>query len=109
VQTLATIDPISTLRTETKFPAGVFGAIGNYVHQRNAQAAEYLDELSGNAFKLAEILDLEGFEVSRNRVELSKVNVGDVNKKAVYSFLSDYFEFGSPGKWADYFYVGGER
>jgi len=67
---------------------GVFGAIGSYTKKNGLEAKSYLDELSRDIANISKKLELKEFENARNTVQLNKVNIGDVNRRAIFKFFS---------------------
>jgi len=63
---------------------GIFGAIGAYAASNSLSLTDGLKAFDEKTHDFVLNLNLEEFEQSRNRVELSKVNIGNVNKKAVF-------------------------
>lgn len=86
---------------------GIFGAIGDYAQQRATDPYEALQLLKVNADMFVASLNLGEFERVRNSLDLSKVNLGSVNKNAVYRATRDFLGNPSPGavNWAPYFGV----
>lgn len=69
--------------------AGLFGALGAYAstHEQKRQVVmnHFLDLVKSNP----NVLDLNDFEDQRNNVDLSKVNIGNVNRAAVFSAVEE--------------------
>ncbi|MCG9681242.1 hypothetical protein L1D31_01580 [Vibrio sp. Isolate23] len=65
--------------------SGMMGAIGQYSHIENISVSESI-ELALNKFvSFPTAFNINDFEKERNNVNYSKVNIGEFNKKAVYS------------------------
>lgn len=80
---------------------GLFAAIGEYLfNNENETLSSLSDDLIDD---LTMSLDLKSFEEARNQVEINKVNLGDVNKKAVYLAAYDILREVPFKGWKDYF------
>lgn len=83
---------------------GLFGAIGNYADQKKQSyecAIEYATSIIDD---LAKYLNLPSFEKARNNVDLGKVNIGNVNKRAIYKATVEILNGNrSLVKWENYF------
>jgi hypothetical protein len=84
---------------------GIFGAIGEYSEDVGLSRTIVLTTLQKNLFSLVQRLDLLEFEAERNAVELNKVNVGNVNKRAVYRAIHDLIRNETFAGWQVYFGV----
>ncbi|CAI1960282.1 Uncharacterised protein [Serratia fonticola] len=87
---------------------GLFSAIGNYAIENNKTHEEALKRAKYVINELTRCLDLKNFEIERNNVDLGKVNIGNVNKKAIYQASKEILNGNfSPAKWSNYF--GGNK
>jgi len=69
---------------------GLFAASGRLAKENSTLSFyEVCDIIDSQLIQKPEILDLAGFEKARNSLDLSKVNIGNVNKTAVYDGLYD--------------------
>lgn len=84
---------------------GLFGAIGRYGMEHLASAKEALQRFEDHVGNYVESLDLSSFERMRNSLELSKVNIGAKNKRAVYEATLEFLEGPAqrPFDWQRYF------
>ncbi|MFQ3251646.1 MAG: hypothetical protein ACI9O6_003496 [Glaciecola sp.] len=88
---------------------GLFGAIGNFSKENSSELHDLLHKLTAEIEAIVSYLDLNEFEQQRNKVKLNKVNVGNVNRRAVYSASLNYF-LNAPDSKADWLqYFGGEK
>lgn len=83
---------------------GLFAASGKHMKENSISAAAALEEIVDKIAGNASSLNLRNFEEMRNSVDLAKVNVGNVNKKAVFEAVHDILA----GKtnyiqWSSYF------
>ncbi|MCX0440643.1 hypothetical protein [Aeromonas veronii] len=62
-----------------------------------------LDDLESNIYKLVEALSINEFEIKRNQIELNKVNIGAINKRAVYQATYDLISKEPFSSWEQYF------
>ncbi|EPE8813390.1 hypothetical protein ACSOQ0_003167 [Yersinia enterocolitica] len=87
---------------------GLFSAIGNYAEENKKTHKEALERAKDVIIELARCLDLKKFEMERNNVDLGKVNIGNINKKAIYKAVKEILNGNfSPAKWSNYF--GGNK
>ncbi len=72
---------------------GIFAALGKYSNKNHIHPTQSIELLKNKIIDNPKVLQLEEFESLRNRLDLSKINIGSVNKKAVYegvyAILSD--------------------
>ncbi len=80
---------------------GIFGAIGAMAKNHPGTKIEALSNFNARIEQFAEILNLEGFEEWRNTLDLSKVNIGNVNKRAVFNATSAFLrgKISDPINW----------
>jgi hypothetical protein len=64
--------------------SGLFGGIGNSAVSNEKSREEVMNQFAQIIEDDPEILALDKFEKARNSMELSKVNIGNVNRKAVF-------------------------
>lgn len=84
---------------------GLFGALGAYSKKNDMTPHDVLNDLIQDINNFVQTMHIDLFEKPRNRLELNKVNIGNVNKKAVFKAVSDYLETRSIQSWAQYFGV----
>lgn len=84
---------------------GLLGALGKYKVSNNLSDSEIFKRFQDLIVNNVSILNIEGFEKARNQVDLSKVNIGNVNKQAVYNVTLDILnkKETSPINWGKYF------
>jgi len=84
---------------------GLFSACGNYAHTSLIAPLEILSVIESKICSNPSFLNLEDYEKVRNSMELSKVNIGNVNKNAIFNAISDVLKNNSikPINWAIYF------
>lgn len=85
---------------------GLFAAIGKYAEETSQTPLHVLKELGTKLPKIILNLKLLDFEKERNKVELNKVNVGNINKRAVFSASYDLFQGEKFKGWDAYFRRG---
>ncbi len=88
---------------------GIFAAAGRYAQEYKKTPFEALSHLKTVVCANPSSLALAEFEHERNSVNLAKVNIGSINKRAVFNGVFDILT----GKedvihWADYFIKGQE-
>jgi hypothetical protein len=64
---------------------GLFAALGKYSSEEKLSPFEALEVLQKKIIDNTKCLDLVEFEKVRNSLDLSKINIGTVNKNAVYN------------------------
>jgi len=69
--------------------AGLFGAIGAVAEDTRRTRVEVMNSFYEICEKNQNILNLIEFEAVRNSLDLSKVNIGNVNRKAVFSAVKE--------------------
>jgi len=67
---------------------GMYAATGKYINENYIKPVEALKHLQNVIIQNPNLLSLEDFEKQRNSLDLAKVNIGNVNKKAVYEGLT---------------------
>ena len=82
---------------------GLFGAIGSYSKEHGVEIHCMLEKLLFKVDDISEYLNIDGFERERNNVKLNKVNVGNVNRKAVYAAFTDFLNDSNFKGWGLYF------
>jgi len=85
--------------------AGLFGALGSYAIKQAEKRQTVMKRFSDLVKSHPKILDLDQFEAQRNNVDLSKVNIGNVNRAAVFSAVQELLENPNPKKvdWRKHF------
>jgi len=86
---------------------GLFAASGKIAKEMDLSFPEICNVIDKRLIQKPEILDLPIFEKTRNGLDLSKVNIGNVNKTAVYQGLYDILtdKVNSKINWNIYFKV----
>lgn len=69
--------------------AGLFGAIGQFAEKSQISRQRAMDILLAVLNSKPKIFNLQQFEVERNNLDLSKVNIGNANRAAVFSAISE--------------------
>ncbi len=82
---------------------GFFAAIGEFAEERSESVITILDSIIKEIPNIVNLLDLNNFEIERNNVELNKVNVGNVNKRAVYRAIRALIRKETFSGWKAYF------
>ncbi|UEG54912.1 hypothetical protein LLH06_08030 [Mucilaginibacter daejeonensis] len=88
---------------------GLFAASGKLAKEKNNLSFyEVCDIIDRQIIQNPPVLDLAGFEKARNSLDLSKVNIGNINKTAVYDGLYDILTGKVTQKinWQIYFKTG---
>lgn len=87
---------------------GLFAALGAYSRESNEHIVDVLNGFSSSIPVFTRILNLENYEREKDKLEHSKINVGNVNRRAVYmavlAFLRDKED--APISWDKHFQVG---
>jgi hypothetical protein len=65
--------------------AGLFGAVGEYAKNHEESRLASIQRLVNTLKNHPGVLRLDEFEAQRNNLDLSKVNIGNVNRAAVFS------------------------
>lgn len=68
---------------------GIFAATGNYCHERSLTPIIGLKLIHDKIINQVDKLNLDEYEKIRNNVDLSKINIGAVNKKAIFNAITD--------------------
>lgn len=90
--------------------AGVFGAIGYYAEKMNISRQQAMDKFLAVIRSKRDLLSLQEFEPERNNLDLSKVNIGNANRAAVFSAISQIlfnYEIGMKIDWYQHFHSEG--
>ncbi|GAB2851661.1 hypothetical protein GCM10027277_19940 [Pseudoduganella ginsengisoli] len=82
---------------------GMFGAIGDFSEEQPEALVKVFSRLELQLHSLVKSLQLASFEQERNKVELNKVNVGNVNKRAVFKAVHDLLRGIKFQGWKTYF------
>jgi phosphoglycolate phosphatase-like HAD superfamily hydrolase len=82
---------------------GIFGAIGALAEGGAGGKVEALRDFEGKIPQFIATLNLEEFERWRNNLELSKVNIGNVNKREVFSATLEFLKGRNDGliQWGE--------
>ena len=67
--------------------AGLFGALGAVADEQRVDRLNVMHQFYDICRLNPEILNLQQFEGVRNNLDLSKVNIGNVNRSAVFSAI----------------------
>ncbi|SKA57017.1 hypothetical protein [Photobacterium toruni] len=70
---------------------GLCGAIGNYRNKNKLSSSQVFEYVYEIISKSSTSLNINEFDNARKNLLLSKVNIGQVTKKAVYSGFNDLF------------------
>lgn len=90
--------------------AGLFGAIGAVAIDSNRSRVEVMNSFYETCKSNIGILNLHEYEEARNNLDLSKVNIGNINRSAVFSAIKEILlaEVPSPINWKKHF-AGGTK
>jgi hypothetical protein len=91
------------LNRETSL-VGIFAAVGKYAKENNFTPVESLKDFNCKILTEIEHLNILKYEDCRNSLNLSKINIGTVNKKAIYNAIYDLLK--GPSRkifWNNYF------
>lgn len=85
--------------------AGLFGALGSIAGRDQAEGKAIMQKLISVLSANPQVLDLMEFEQERNSLDLSKVNIGNANRAAVFSGLRSLLSQERPSHvdWKLYF------
>ena len=72
--------------------AGLLAGIGAFSIKTNTSRDEVMNQILHLIESYPKILELEQFELVRNSVELSKVNIGNINRNAVFGATQSILE-----------------
>lgn len=82
---------------------GMFGAIGDFAEEEQEPLEKIFSDLELKLNYFVKSLQLASFEQERNKVELNKVNIGNVNKRAVFKAIHDLLRGTKFQGWKTYF------
>lgn len=83
---------------------GMFASAGKYAKENGKSRFEALDQLKNRIVSNPKVLALDVFENERNSVDLAKVNIGSINKRAVFNGLYDILSGEKEMlNWSEYF------
>jgi hypothetical protein len=90
--------------------AGLFGAIGAVADETERSRLDVMGTFYEICRRNPKILNLRQFEEVRNNLDLSKVNIGNVNRSAVFSAIKEILGPNPPGiiEWRKHFGVEGK-
>lgn len=90
--------------------AGLMGALGAVGADRNEPAVDVMDGFYEIVRSNPRLLNLVAFEEARNNQDLSKINIGSVNRAAVFSAIVAVCngEIKGPIPWARHFRGGAQ-
>lgn len=85
--------------------SGIFGAIGKVADEKEETREVIMLGFISILQKSPNVLNLENFEKTRNSLDLSKVNIGNANRSAVYQAIRDLLNnpVNPSINWAEYF------
>ncbi|CAI1951342.1 hypothetical protein [Serratia fonticola] len=85
--------------------AGLFGALGAFADETGRDRINVMNYFYEICQQHPDILNLQQFEEARNNLDLSKVNIGNVNRAAVFSAVKDMLgnTSSSISNWKVYF------
>jgi hypothetical protein len=89
--------------------AGLFGGIGASAIDQKISPEEEMNRFVDIIKRQPKLMNLEGFEVARNTLTLSKINIGTVNRMAVFSAIGEVLSGKAPVKidWERHFHPEG--
>jgi hypothetical protein len=83
---------------------GIMGAIGDYAKENNIELSRAVEVAGKKISSKYDALNIGLFEDARNRLDLSKVNIGNINKKAVYEGVKALISNETQSiNWEEYF------
>lgn len=90
--------------------AGLFGALGAVADETSRERVDVMNSFYEICENYPGVLNLQQFEEVRNNLDLSKVNIGNVNRSAVFSAVKDILEIKPPSvsNWKVHFGVEGK-
>jgi hypothetical protein len=90
---------------------GILGAIGQWADELSLSKEEALERFSSRIDQFQRCSNLLDFESERNSLDLSKVNFGNKNKRAVFDAVTDFLKSQRPEPitWANYFRGGSNQ
>jgi hypothetical protein len=85
--------------------AGLFGALGAHANESDTTLTSAMRKFSDLLKSKSKVLNLEQFEAQRNHLDLSKVNIGAVNRSAIFEAVKDLLAESQPKRvvWETYF------
>ncbi len=72
--------------------AGLFGALGAYAIKSGKEREKVMRQFADILKDKPMVMDLTGFEDQRNKLDLSKVNIGAANRNAVFRAIKELME-----------------
>lgn len=90
--------------------AGLFGGLGAIAENADLSRLDEMRRFIEITKAHPKVLNLDHFEEARNSVELSKVNIGNVNRAAVFSAVKEVLTASHPAKvdWRKHFGTEGK-
>jgi len=82
---------------------GMFAATGKYAYDSKIEPDAALRMLEDKVIQHPASMNLSVFEEQRNSVDLAKVNIGTINKRAVYNGVYDLLISGQVIQWSKHF------
>lgn len=90
--------------------AGLCGSLGCFASESKASKEAVMDKMLLTIRRDVSLLKLDSFEKVRNSVELSKVNIGNVNRTAIFEGITSFINGSASRKsgvdWRKHFGVG---
>jgi len=85
--------------------AGLFGALGAFADETDSDRIDVLNSFYEICKQHPGILNLQQFEDARNNLDLSKVNIGNVNRTAIFNAILEILKYTPPStlNWKKYF------
>jgi len=90
--------------------SGLFGALGAVANETNRERVDVMNSFYEICQRNPKVLNLQQFEEVRNSLDLSKVNIGNINRFAVFSAIKEMFlkEPLSTSEWKRHFGMEGK-
>lgn len=90
--------------------AGLFGAMGAVADETGRNRVDVMEAFYESCRHNPEVLNLNQFEEVRNSLDLSKINIGNVNRSAVFSAIKEILGTKPPSviEWRTHFGVEGK-
>ena len=90
--------------------AGLFGGLGSVSEDVGKSRMDVMNRFVEITRKNPTMLNLDQFEHTRNNLDLSKINIGNVNRVAVFNAVKEIMSAAKPSKvdWSKYFRTEGK-
>lgn len=76
--------------------AGLFAAFGSVAHENKINRVDVMNNFISICNKYPKVLNLQRYEEARNSMDLSKINIGNVNRNAVFYAIKELINSTSP-------------